>query len=787
MKISEQWLRDRVDLVGIARTELLDRLTAAGLEVEAAEPVAPPLPGVVVARILEAAPHPNAAKLQVCRVDAGGAQPVQIVCGAPNARAGLVAPLATVGAVLPDGKAIGAAELRGVASAGMLCSAAELGLDADASGLLELPDELRPGQALTEALALDDVSIEIKLTPNRSDCLGVRGIVRELCALFGRAARVDDGVAATVTTDVARTVQLAAGAACPRYLGQAVVDLRATTTPLWMRERLRRSGIKSIHPLVDITQYVMLETGQPMHAFDLDLLQGGIQVRMGRAGETLDLLDGRSVSVDADVLGIADERGLVALAGVMGGAATRVTAHTRRVFFESAFFAPAAIMGRARRWGLNSDAAYRFERGVDPAGAEAALALAVRLCIEICGGQAGPVSKAEHSADLPTQAPVRLRRARLERVLGMTVADGEVTRLFQALGMQVQSTDEGWVALPPSARFDLQIEEDLIEEVARLVGYEHIPALSPVGAQVARIAAEHRVEACELRRRLVARDAREAVCLAFVQAEQARRFDPVGEHAALANPLSAELAVMRSSLLPGLCAALVHNQHRQQSRVRLFELGRVFLEGGRREEDRIALVVSGSALAEQWGCAARPVDFHDLAGDLQALLGPRSAWDLVPASVAWAHPGRCAEVRVDGRSVGWIAQIHPELATQLDANGEIYAFELRLAAVSGWAVPQSAAVSRFPATRRDLALVLPESVPFSAVEECLQTALGAALERVVLFDVYRGASLPEGSRSLAIGLIFQAHSRTLVDTEVDALVAAGVQAVTGTLGGSIRR
>jgi phenylalanyl-tRNA synthetase beta chain len=788
MKISENWLRERVDLSGISRQQLLDRLTGAGLEVEAAVPVAPPLPGIVVARIESAVPHPNAAKLQVCMVNAGAAELLQIVCGAPNARAGLLAPLAMVGTTMPDGKAIGAAELRGVASFGMLCSAAELGLDPDASGLLELPAELNPGQLLSDALGLDDVSIEIKLTPNRSDCLGVRGIARELSALFQRSLRENPLSAITIAANERLPIRLDAGAACPRYMGRAVVGLDCqVATPLWMRERLRRSGLKAIHPLVDITNYVLLETGQPMHAFDLDQLKGGIAVRFAHADESLELLDGRCVKLDPQFLGIADDDGLVAVAGVMGGARTKVTEHTARVFFESAHFAPAAIMGRSRKLGLSTESAHRFERGVDPDAPGLALELATQLCLQICGGVAGPINMTERAADLPRSPAVVLRHARLQRVLGIEVVAQTVSELFQRLGCQVHDVTDGWSVKPPAARFDLLIEEDLIEEVARMVGYEHIPAISPVGSLVARIPSETRVERAELSRRLVTRDFREAITMAFVDRAQAERFHPHVALAALSNPLSADLAVMRPSLLPGLCAAAVYNQRRQQSRVRLFEMGRVFLAAGAVEVDRAAAVVVGTADRAQWGVTARPVDFFDLSADLTALIGNRRTVRYIPGQQDWAHPGRCAEVIVDGQSAGWIGQLHPRVNHELDVIGDLLAFEVDLTILAQWPVPVASEISRFPSVRRDLALVLPDTVSFAAVADCLSRAAGPALGGIELFDVYRGGNLPAGSRSLAIGLIFQAHSRTLVDIEVDQLMASSVELAGSELGGSIRR
>lgn len=789
MKISEAWLRSLVDLDGIPRQQLLDGLTAAGLEVEAATPVAPRLDGVVIARIESAEPHPNASKLKVCRVNAGTGTLRQIVCGAPNARAGLVAPLATLGTVMPGGLEIKAAQLRGVDSEGMLCSASELGLEADASGLLELPDDLSPGLALADALDLDDVSIELKLTPNRSDCLGARGLARELSTIFARPLREMSPQAITLAANERLSIRLEAGAACPRYLGRAVVGLDVNAgTPLWMREQLRRSGLRSIHPLVDITNYVLLETGQPLHAFDLDKLEGGIHVRRGRAAETLELLDGRTVTLGPEFVVVADDLGAVALGGVMGGARTRVSSTTSRVFFEAAHFAPADIMGRARKLGLVTDAAHRFERGVDPQAPGVALELATQLTLSILGGAAGQVCAAERSEDLPRAAVIALRQARLDRVLGIAVPPAQVETLLTRLGCRLAEIAGGWSVQVPGARFDLAIEEDLLEEVARLVGYDHIPAISPVGSLVARSLGETCQPIAELRRRLIARDFHEAVTLAFTASSAQRAFvEENARLAVLANPLSADLETMRASLLPGLVAALSHNQRRQQTRVRLFESGRVFLDGGQLETERLAAVVCGNADAAQWGRAARTVDFHDLAGVLHALVGPRRTLALRPAQFPWSHPGRSACVLLDGQLVGQIGQLHPQLAGRLDLVGECHAFEVDLQMLARWPLPRAGEISRFPSTRRDLALVLPEQVEFAQVEATLREAAGTPLQAVELFDIYRGAGLPDGSRSLAIGLIFQEHSRTLTDAEVDRLIALCVDRIGTALGGSLRR
>jgi len=786
MKISELWLRERVSLADISRERLLERLTAVGLEVEAATPVAAEFVQVVVGHIVAIEQHPNADKLRVCQVDVGAVEPLQIVCGAPNARLGLAAPLALEGAILPNGLVIKASKLRGVDSFGMLCSAAELGLDPDASGLLELDHSCAPGAALGCVLALDDVSIELKMTPNRSDCLGVRGLARELSAVFDRPLIANSRPQSLVSVAVRRDIQLLAQADCPRYLGQQIIGLNdAAPTPLWMREKLRRSGLRSIHPLVDITNYVLLETGQPMHAFDADQLQGAISVRRGAVGESLQLLDERIVAVDQDCLLIADLQGPVALAGVMGGFRTRVHAGTHSVFFESAHFAPAAIMGRARRFGLTTDAGYRFERGVDPNAPEAALALAVSLTLEIMGGQLGPVVVAELAQHLKPPAEMRLRRHRLAQVLGLTVSDAEVETLLTRLGCHLHIAADGWQVQAPSARFDLQIEEDLIEEVARLVGYERIPLARLPTTSEPRIDSESRVPASVLRHRLQASGYQEAITFAFTSETQANLYGLSGVGASLCNPLSADMAVMRASLVPPLVQAALQNMRRQAPRVRLFELGRVFLDQGKREVTRIAAVAIGSAVPEQWAQDARAPDFFDLKGDVETLL--QRPFTLTPSTKAWLHPGRSAEVLVDGMLAGVLGQLHPLLQANLDSRDAIWVMEFDVAALSVTMIPNAAEISRFPGMRRDLAPVLDQSVSFAQVEAVIRAAAGSLLRECVLFNEYRGPGLGEASRSLAIGLIFQEDSRTLKDAEVDAAVGRCIEQLTLKLHAVIRR
>ena len=788
MKFPESWLREHVT-VSASRDELSARLTAIGLEVEDAQVLGEGLDGVVVAEILSCEKHPEADRLQVCQV-ATGAGTVQIVCGAPNARPGLKAPLATVGASLPGGIAIKAAKLRGVDSQGMLCPAKELGIDADASGLLELPADAPVGSPLAAYLGLPDASFELKLTPNRADCFSVRGVAFDVAAALSAQVNALEIPEAAITSQASLAVELQAGADCPRYCGRVIEGVDAAArSPLWMTERLKRAGLRPISPLVDITNYVMLELGQPMHAFDADRLSGPVGVRRGRAGETLKLLDERDTALDDGFLVITDGDRPVALAGVMGGWDTRVTDATTRVFLESAHFAPSVIIGRARRIGLHTDASHRFERGVDPQLPRYALERATALVLQVMGGRAGAITEATRPEHLPQPQAVALRRARLARVLGITVADAEVERILRALGMQVAATADGWSVLPPTRRFDIAIEEDLIEEVARIHGYDAIPTSTPAGQIRLAAPAEGRVADAVLRRQLTGRDYLEAINYAFVDSELLAAWQLQEGAVALANPLSGELGVMRTSLLPGLVAALGRNRARQQPRVRLFELGRVFhLTGGAPlETPRIAAVACGRQTAEQWTAGDREVDFFDLKADVEALLALADATaEFRPDASPFGHPGRSASVWRDGQRIGWVGHLHPGLAKALDLDGEVVGFELDLAPLAQRAVPRASELSRYPSVRRDIALVVPETTPWAALRASLETALGPLLREVVLFDRYVGPGLDSGSKSLAMGLILQDVSRTLTDRDADQAVATALEALAKDCGARLR-
>jgi len=782
MKFSENWLRELVEIKA-DRAALAHALTMAGLEVEELTVLGEGLAGVVVAEIVATEKHPEADRLQVCKVDAGQGELLQIVCGAPNARVGIKVPLATVGASLPGGIAIKAAKLRGVESFGMLCSAKELGIDADASGLLELPLDAPAGQSLADYLGLPDASIELKLTPNRPDCLGLVGLAHDVAALFGSAVKVPAQAAAPVTGAAKRGIQLQAGKDAPRYLGRIVEGIDSTArTPLWMAERLRRAGLRPISAVVDITNYVMLELGQPLHAFDNDTLEGDIVVRHARAGETLKLLDASEAKLDPDFVLIADEHNALAVAGVMGGYDSRVTDGTRNIFLESAHFAPAAIMGRARKLGMHTDASHRFERGVDPELPRRALERATELLLSIAGGHAGPVLVAENLADLPQPVAVTLRRARLKRVLGVEVADAEVARIFTALGMYVEAHTEGWRITAPSSRFDIEREEDLIEEVARIFGYDNIPTHTPAGALKLAVEPEARINELALREQLAARGYYEAVNLSFVAAELLARWGFTEALVPLANPLSADLAIMRPALLPGLIEALRHNRARQQERVRLFEVARVFAAGDPPiETPSVAIVACGSARAEQWGESSRQLDFHDLKGDLDALIawgGEPLRWSVHADGLpGWLHPGRGARVARDGETVGYLGALHPQLAKALDLGPDVHVLELALEPLLARRLPKAQAVPRFPTVRRDIAMDLPEEVSWSQIEQTVRGSVGEWLKELRLFDRYSGKGVEAGRKSLAMGLILQDASRTLTDDDADRYVREAVAAL----------
>ncbi|GAB4439850.1 MAG: phenylalanine--tRNA ligase subunit beta [Rhodocyclaceae bacterium] len=789
MQFPENWLRSLVD-PPLTSAELASLLTMAGLEVESMEPVAPPFSGVVVGRVLAADPHPNADKLRVCRVDVGEALPLQIVCGAPNVAPGMRVPCARRGAELP-GMKIEAARLRGVESNGMLCSARELGLGADQSGLLALPDDAPAGADVRAVLDLDDKIITLKLTPNRSDCLCVAGIAREVAALTGTPFRWPRALPVQPATDARREVALAAPAACPRYLGRVIRGIDAAApAPEWMKRRLERCGVRSISAVVDVTNYVMLELGQPLHAFDNALLCGTIRARYARPGERLLLLNEQAIALAPDMLVIADDERPLALAGIMGGKDSGIGASTSELFLESAFFAPEAVAGKARALGFASDASYRFERGVDFEGTRNAIERASELILSICGGAAGPVSEAR--AELPRRDPVRLRAERVERVLGMALSADTIAELLASLGFAYERSGGSFRVTPPSYRFDVSIEEDLIEELARLHGYDNVPVRAPVAPMAMREAAEGRRSPASLKRVLTGRDYQEVINFSFVDADWERDFCANEDALRLANPIAAQMAVMRSSLIGGLLANLSGNLKRKVARVRIFEIGRCFhrdpdgdLVAGFRQPLRIGGLCSGPAVPQQWACPTRTVDFFDVKADVEALLAPAVA-RFEAAKHPALHPGRSAAVTLGGRSIGFLGEIHPRWLQRYELGAGAVVFELDLEPLLERRVPAFDAPSRFPAVLRDLALVVARGLPADEVLDALRDAAPAIVRDIRLFDLYQGSGLDSGEKSLAFRIVMQDTERTLEDSEADATVASLVQVAQGRFAARLR-
>lgn len=791
MRFSEQWLREWV-APSIGTRELADQLTMAGLEVDAIDPVAADFDNVVVGEVIEVAPHPNADKLRVCRVAVGEAEPLQIVCGAPNVHEGMKTPTALVGAVLPGGLKIKKAKLRGEPSTGMLCSARELGLSEDTAGLMPLPTDAPVGAPLRDYLRLEDVAIELGLTPNRGDCLSIAGIAREVAALNREAVTEVEAEPIPAAGTAELPVSLEAGADCPHYVGRVIEDIDPQApTPMWMQERLRRCGLRSLSALVDVTNYVMLELGQPMHAFDLERVEGGIVVRHARAGESVELLDGQTLDLEAGTLVIADEQAPVALAGIMGGAASAVSDSTRSIFLESAYFAPLAIAGRARGYGLHTDSSHRFERGVSPRLQRRAIERATQLILEIAGGTPGPVVERAVDEALPQPKPVALRQARIGRVLGMDIEPNEVQDILTRLGMGVEGAGEGWQVTPPAFRFDIECEEDLIEELARIRGYQSLPVTRPVTTLEMGARPEGRLTDRRMRTLLVDRGYHEAVTYSFVSPQMQALVAPDQATLDLANPISSDLAVMRTSLWPGLLQAVVHNVNRQQARVRLFELGLSFLpqSDGLKQEQRLAGVTYGDVYPEQWGMPPRRVDFFDVKADVEALLaltGRGSEIAFRAQEHPALHPGQSARIYLGDAAVGWMGTVHPSVERQLDLPQPAVLFELDLTAVASGRVPAFRPLSKFPTIRRDLAVIVDEVVTAQAVRDCIAEAVPTLLSHFELFDVYRGKGIDSGRKSLALGLTFQDLSRTLTDADVEEAMQRVITALQSRLGATLR-
>jgi phenylalanyl-tRNA synthetase beta chain len=786
MKISLQWLGEWVDTGSDVRG-LAHALTMVGLEIEAVQPAAPPLANVVVGEVKSVTRHPDAEKLNVCRVW-NGREELQIVCGAPNVRVAMKAPLALIGAKLPNGMEIKQAKLRGVESSGMLCSARELGLSEDASGLFDLPAVLQAGQDLVSALGLNDTIFEVNLTPNRGDCMSVAGVAREVAALRKQSLRPPAMKPVEPQSKERFPVRLEGGAACPKFGGRVVRGIQpAAKSPFWMQERLRRCGLRPISAVVDVTNYVMLELGQPLHAYDLNKLHGSIIVRNARAGETLKMLDGRVVELTPDTLMIADERTLLGMGGVMGGEDSGISDETTDVLLEGAFFHP-SVVARGRRYGLITDASQRFERGVDPELQERAIERATQLLLESAGGTPGPLEITRTAERYPPRSAIRVRHQRVQHVLGAPLGTDIVAGCLTRLGMKVEGAAPVWSVTPPSWRFDVSIEEDLIEEVARLYGFDNIPEQNEIAAQRMQPWTETRARNERAADLLVDRGYQEAITYSFTEPAAQALLLP-GKAFALANPISAELAVMRTSLWPGLLQALGSNQRRQQQRVRLFEIGRRYSGAEGAETEVIAGVVAGSALPEQWGVEATKVDFFDVKADVEALLdltGATAQFRFVPERHPALHPGQSAQISRGERSVGWLGALHPEHSRRLDLTYPVFVFEIETETGLPRDIPVFAEISKYPAIRRDIAVIVDEGLAVQRLLDTVRNAAGTLLQDLTVISVYRGRQFEKGKKSIALGLQLQDTSRTLTDSEADALVARVIEQLTLKLNATIR-
>ena len=800
MQFPESWLREFCN-PELSSQQLADTLTMAGLEVEELEPVAPPFTGVVVGLVLSAEQHPDADRLRVCQVDVGQAQPLQIVCGAPNARPGIRVPCATVGAILPPGAdgqpfKIKLGKLRGVESQGMLCSAKELGVSDESNGLLELGDGATVGQNIREHLALDDMLFTLKLTPNLAHCLSVYGVAREVAALTGAPLKLPSISTTPEGHSDRLPVRIVDTDLCGRFSGRIVRGVNTQVkTPAWMVARLARCGQRSVSPLVDISNYVMFELGRPSHIFDLDKIHGGLEVRWARSGESLELLNGQTVGLDAQVGVIADAQSVESLAGIMGGQATAVSDATSHIFIEAAFWWPKSIAGRSRRFNFSTDAGHRFERGVDPSTTVEHLERITELVLSICGGQAGPID--DQSPNVPVPAPVQLRVARAQQVIGMPLTMAQCEGALTRLGLPVQVQGEVLTVTPPAYRFDVQIEEDLIEEVVRVVGYDNLPDTPPKAPITARLRAEDQRAPYAVRHHLANLGYQETINFSFVEERWERELAGNNDPIRLLNPIASHMSVMRSSLMGSLVSALKFNLDRKAARVRLFEVGRVFLKdrsvastdttvAGFAQPMRVAGICQGSVDALQWGMSERAVDFFDVKGDVQALLAPRVA-EFRASEHPAMHPGRCAAVWLDGQCIGHLGEMHPRWRQQYDLAQAPVLFELDWTAVLQRPVPVFTPVSRHQAVERDLAIVVQESVTHDAVMQAIRAIDSAWLKSATLFDVYRPKVADgQNEKSLAVRLVLNRDDATLTDEAIESTMSAVLKSLTERVGARLR-
>lgn len=811
MKFSESWLREWVN-PALSSDDLAHQITMAGLEVDAVDPVAGEFTGVVIGEVVECGQHPDADKLQVTKISLGDyssstvekGELLDIVCGAKNCRLGLKVAVATVGAVLPGDFKIKKAKLRGVPSFGMLCSESEIGLAEDSDGIMELASDAPLGTCVREYLDLNDVTIDVDLTANRGDCLGLKGLAREVGVLNSLAVTEPKITKITPTIDDALTINIEANEACPRYLGRVIKGINPNAqTPLWMIEKLRRCGTRAIDPVVDVTNYVLLELGHPMHAFDLAKIDGGIDVRFANKEEKLTLLDENEVTLKESTLviadtGINDNGKALAMAGIFGGLNSGVTSKSTDIFLESAFFSPLAILGKARQYGLHTDASHRYERGIDPTLQHDAIERATELLLEIVGGQAGPVVEAKSDADIPKEKNVSLRRQKLDSRIGHHIEDVKVSEILTRLGFTVvdsgEGTDKVWQVIVPAYRFDIKIEVDLIEEVARIYGYNNIPNIAPKATLKMVESKEAKLALSTLKQTLVNRDYQEAITYSFVDPKVQALLHPEEAVLTLPHPISSEMSVMRLSLWTGLLQAMSYNQNRQQGRVRLFETGLRFVpdehaENGVRQENMLAGVISGLRVDEHWDMEKAATDFYDIKSDVEALLALTSdqqAYEFSKAEVTALHPGQTAKITKNGQYAGCVGTLHPELERKLSLNGRTLVFELLLSEVLVQKIPEASDISRFPANRRDLAIVVKEDIDAKKVLQLIEKVGGNYLIDLNLFDVYRGQGINDGFKSLAIALVLQDNSKTLEEKDITDVIDRVVETLKSELNASLR-
>lgn len=772
MKFSEKWLREWVN-PSLDSENLAAGLTMAGLEVDAILSVANPFTKIVVGKVLEVAQHPNADRLKVCSVDVGEDAPLNIVCGASNVRATMKVPVALIGAVLSPAMTIQKTKLRGVESYGMLCSSTELGIADKSQGLLELPQDAPIGADLKEYLDLNDHVFELKITPNRGDCLSILGIAREVSAITNSKINFP-GIKNTSSKEAFDfPIKITETAACPRYLGRVIkgVNINATT-PIWLKEKLRRSNIRSINPIVDVTNYVMLELGQPLHAFDLQKLKTSIEVRFAKNNEKIKLLNEQEINLDSKTLLIADANQPLAIAGVMGGISSSVDENTQAIFLESAFFEPKTIAYATQKYRLVSDAAQRFERGVDPEIAYKAMERATQLIIQIAGGEAGKIIDKTDNNYLPKNNTIKLRHSRIKRILGMEFTAAEVENIFQKLNFDYKKTSDGWEITPPSYRFDIQLEVDLIEELARIYGYQNIPIHMPNAELQCKIIPENKITLDRIRRLLIDRDYFEAITYSFVSSKLQQILDPLHEAKALLNPISSDMDVMRTTLWPGLMMAIIYNLNRQESRVRLFETGLCFIQDKKEllQTPHLAGAVVGSILPEQWGAMTKEVSFFDIKSDVEALAsltGKAEQLSFRPCTLASLQSNQAADIYLNEKLIGYVGRLHPKILEKLDIKQPVFLFELDLNFLQEGTLPKFKSLSRFPIVRRDIALIVDQAIPATVIQQEIMNNSNQLLKNVKIFDIYQGKSIEGGKKSIALGLLFQHYDRTLVDAEVN--------------------